>query len=182
MDGPYRLLVEGQTACFRRPEITGSLVTYDAMPFTVASKLLSTIYSPQGGFWQVDRIRVLKPIRMKWDEIRTMRGVKRVLALVDVAYVIEASIAGVLPDLAGHQRKFEDAFVRGKRRVHLGLADYDASVSMPTEVPLSCYAGTGAVDLGWMLYDFGEAAPARPRFFRVLMVDGVIQAPAELVS
>lgn len=171
------LLIEGAMACFRRPEMAESLVTYDAMPPAIAFKILSTIYSPAKTTWRLSHIHVLKPVASRWGQIRTSRGVIPTFYLIDVAYLVvadlEYSVAGM-----EHEFSFAKALHRGGERVHLGLRDYDARLSLPASIPVSSYAGSGSLDLGWMLHDFGESGRSRARYFRAAMVNGVIEMPA----
>lgn len=81
------LMVAGDAACFRRPEFVNDLVTYDVMPPTVANRLIDAIL-PRAAT-RLKCIRVLNPIVRRWRTVTTPRGIKRCLALEDVAYVLE---------------------------------------------------------------------------------------------
>lgn len=118
MSRGIRLQVSGEFACFSRPEMKVERVSYDVMTPTAARGILEAIHWKPAIRWQVDAIRVLKPIRfqsIRRNEVgskapvdaarRAMRtgevgGLHLVVeeerqqraatVLVDVAYVIEA--------------------------------------------------------------------------------------------
>ena len=116
---PLAMRVLGDFACFTRPELKVERVSYDTMTPSAARGILEAIFWKPEIRWQVDRIKVLSPIRhfsvlrnevgqvvapstvAKWmaanqhvaflaDEHRAQR---HTLALRDVAYIIEARIA-----------------------------------------------------------------------------------------
>ncbi len=58
------LHVWGEYACFTRPEMKAERVSYEVMTPAAARGILSAIYWKPEFRWVIDRIRVLKPIRM----------------------------------------------------------------------------------------------------------------------
>lgn len=174
-----RLLVHGPRACFRRPECVNDFVSYDAMPPTVVMRLLSALDARIGSDWQPLSIHVLRPVEFGWDEVSTARGRRRVLHLVNVAYVIEAtSILHDAETWAPSKTKINQA-------IHLGLMDYPGSIRLLAvdDHPVSALAGTGMIDLGWMLYR--TAAGKRDQFFRAVLKNGILDLDAadqQLVS
>ncbi|WP_076744698.1 CRISPR-associated protein Cas5 [Sphingomonas jeddahensis] len=169
----FRLLVEGDVACFRRPEFASDLVTYDVMPPTVANRLISSSLPGLGA--SATRIQVLNPILRRWQTMRTARGTKRCHVLDNVAYVVEGeaatSAARSLSDLR--------AFV-ARAEVHLGLSDFPARVSLlDGDASRSALDGSGTIDLGWMVYDLKSGGRSAPRFFRAVMQDGVMAIPPQ---
>lgn len=109
--------VWGDYACYTRPECHAERVSYDLMTPSAARGLVESIYFHPGLAWTIDRIYVLKPIRMttmRRNEVKStisasnvlsaMRGNPALLAidtrkdiqqraaliLKDVHYVIEA--------------------------------------------------------------------------------------------
>ncbi|MBI4183003.1 MAG: type I-C CRISPR-associated protein Cas5 [Proteobacteria bacterium] len=67
-EGPLRLRVWGERACFTRPEMKVERVSYDAMTPSAARGVLEAILWRPEFRWVVRRIDVLKPIR--WDSVR----------------------------------------------------------------------------------------------------------------
>jgi len=60
-----RLLVEGDHACFTRPEMKVERVSYDVMTPSAARGILEAIHWKPAIRWIIDRIHVLKPIRFE---------------------------------------------------------------------------------------------------------------------
>ncbi|KAB2913092.1 MAG: type I-C CRISPR-associated protein Cas5 [Dechloromonas sp.] len=113
-----RLHVSGDFACFSRPEMKVERVSYDVMTPTAARGILEAIHWKPAIRWQIDAIRVLKPIRfqsirrnevqgkistasirraMKTGQVGNLhlvveeeRQQRAATVLVQVAYVIEA--------------------------------------------------------------------------------------------
>ncbi len=63
-----KLRVWGDYACFTRPEMKGERVSYDVMTPSSARGILEAIYWKPAIRWVIDRIHVLKPIKL--DNIR----------------------------------------------------------------------------------------------------------------
>jgi len=157
-------LIRGDRACFRRPEFAEDFVTYDVMPPMVAQRVMEAAFPSTSGSWHVRSITVLNPIRLCWQTLVTARGSRRALILTDVAYVVEAQARGGwdMESFSG-----TDASVPA----HLGLADFPASLAIVAKGDYSSnLAGSGAVDLGWMLHSTSPGR--RNRFFRAVMVNG----------
>ncbi|HHH83146.1 MAG TPA: type I-C CRISPR-associated protein Cas5 [Chloroflexi bacterium] len=106
------------------------------------------------------------------------------MVLKDVDYVIEAHFE-LVPDKAGADDKAEKHYNIALRRLrkgqyhhapYLGTREFAARVQLIEDgtIPRSPLAGVR--DLGWMLYDldFSDPDDIRPRFFRAIMRDGVI--------
>jgi len=101
-----KVKVEGDYACFTRPDLKVERMTYPCMTPSAARGILDSILWKPEFQWYVRRIQVLKPVRfatIKRNEIKAKQGQtpiiiedKRVqrnsVVLRDVAYIIEASI------------------------------------------------------------------------------------------
>lgn len=119
------------------------------------------------------------------DEDRQQRAAT---VLRDVGYVIEAHFE--LTSKAGQDDsvgKHLDIFQRRARRGQyfhapcLGVREFPANFALVDEggkvpVPDASLRNVER-DLGWMLHDIDFGQGARPRFFRAVMVDGVIKVP-----
>ena len=60
-----RLKVQGERACFTRPEMKVERVSYDVITPSAARGILDAIHWKPAIHWHVDRIHVLKPIRFE---------------------------------------------------------------------------------------------------------------------
>ncbi|MFC0169159.1 type I-C CRISPR-associated protein Cas5c [Pseudoduganella danionis] len=60
-----RLLVWGERACFTRPEMKVERVSYDVITPSAARGILEAIHWKPAIRWEIDRIKVLKPIRFE---------------------------------------------------------------------------------------------------------------------
>ena len=60
---PLTVKVEGELACFTRPEMKVERVSYPVMTPTAAKGVLEAIYWKPEFTWQVEEIQVLQPIR-----------------------------------------------------------------------------------------------------------------------
>lgn len=107
--------------------------------------------------------------------------------LRDVAYVIEASFAMTAKagpeDSAGKHLDMFNRRARSGQCFHqpcLGCREFPASFALiePGEPPAPHPDLLGTRDLGWMLLDIDYAADRSSRFFKAMMVDGVIEVPA----
>lgn len=67
-----RLHVQGDRACFTRPELKVERVSYDVMTPSAARGILEAIHWKPAIRWVVDRIHVLRPIR--FQALRRQRG------------------------------------------------------------------------------------------------------------
>lgn len=216
-----RLHVWGERACFTRPELKVERVSYDVMTPSAARGILEAIHWKPAIRWHIDRIHVLKPIRFQSfrrnevgakasaanaasamkrgttaglglivDENRQQRAT---LALVDVAYVIEAHFtmtdrAGPEDSAAKHVSMFNRRAEQGQcfHRPCLGTREFDAEFALvPEGAPLpACelVPDKRTVDFGWMLHDIDFAHGNASRFYRAMMVDGVIDVAACLAD
>ena len=134
-----RVRVEGEFACFSRPELKVERVSYPVMTPSAARGLLEAVMWKPQMQWRVQRILVLKAIRFcafRRNEVSTRaaapakavverggdapvyfadedRAQRNTVALRDVDYVIEARLR--LTDRAGPEdsvKKFEEMFQR----------------------------------------------------------------------
>lgn len=120
-----------------------------------------------------------KSLRIFIEDARQQRAT---ILLRDVAYLIEAHFE--LTDRQGaadNEGKHLDCFNRRARkgqcfqRPVLGCREFPAFFELlePGQAAPSS-ALTGRHDLGWMLYDMEFGAEVTPRFFRAVMIDGII--------
>lgn len=216
-----RLHVWGERACFTRPELKVERVSYDVITPSAARGILEAIHWKPAIRWHVDRIHVLRPIRFQSfrrnevgfkasaanaasamkrgdtsglglivDENRQQRAT---LALVDVAYVIEAhftltSRAGPDDSATKHVSMFNRRAGQGQcfHRPCLGTREFDAEFELlPDGAPMPVYDPPLVkrdVDFGWMLHDIDFANGNTSRFFRAVMEDGVIDVNACLAQ
>lgn len=199
--GPFRLRVWGDNACFTRPEMKAERVSYDVMTPSAARGVMEAILWKPGMQWRITRLDVLNPIR--WASVRRnevsakasthtvnffieeKRQQRAGLILRDVAYIIHSCIeltseAGMTDSIV----KFQEMFLRRAENgqcftmPYLGCREFTASfelVKMKDPLPLAL---AETRDLGWMLHDMDfSCSPPRPRFFRAVMEEGVIQVP-----
>ena len=124
-------------------------------------------------------------LRLLVDEDRQQRAAT---VLRDIAYVIEASFtltakAGA-DDNPGKHLDLFNRRARGGQCFHqpcLGCREFPASFALiePGEPPPAPHLDlVGRRDLGWMLLDIDYANDRTSRFFKAVMVDGVIEVPA----
>lgn len=132
-----KLHVEGDYACFTRPEMKVERVSYDVMTPSAARGILEAIYWKPQISWVINAIRVLKPIRftsvrrnevsqvIPAGSVRTAmklgvgmlaqyveddRQQRAGLILRDVSYIIEATIVVLDPrDSSGQISKCPEA-------------------------------------------------------------------------
>lgn len=204
LDPLFRLHVWGPRACFVRPEMHIERVTYDVMTPSAARGLLSSVYWSAGMGWRIERIHVLKPIRFRevgLDDVDAAAlnrcvalGIPPALlhrsgiVLEDVSYVIEARMCGEsgardIGKRARHISRFEEQARAGEsqRAASLGTRVCPAEfrlIETDEAMPLSEFpADPARVDLGWMFHDFDRRARGINRFFRAILVDGVLTVP-----
>jgi CRISPR-associated protein Cas5d len=113
-----------------------------------------------------------------------MRQQRAALLLRDVSYVIEAhfEIVSGPANVAKHLDQFHRRARRGAcfTRPYLGCREFAAHFALlegETPVPEPHESLRGERDLGWMLHDIDFAHDRQARFFRALMLDGVIEVP-----
>ncbi|MBM3702635.1 MAG: type I-C CRISPR-associated protein Cas5 [Actinobacteria bacterium] len=113
--------------------------------------------------------------------IEDVRQQRAAMVLRDVRYVIEAhfEITGNEDDnSAKHKKMFERRVEKGQcvYRPYFGCREFPVNFELiKDKIPKSELEGT--IDLGWMLYDIDFENNMEPKFFRVQMIDGVINIP-----
>jgi CRISPR-associated protein Cas5d len=124
-----KVKVEGDYACFTRPDLKVERMTYPCMTPSAARGILDSILWKPEFQWYVRRIHVLKPVRfatIKRNEIKAKQGQAPILiedkrvqrnsvVLRDVAYIIEASI---------YQTKHDD---KNRPEKYIGRKGVDAN-------------------------------------------------------
>lgn len=151
-----RLKVEGDFACFTRPEMKSERVSYDVITPSSARGILEAIYWKPGITWVIERIHVLKPIRftairrnelggkIPYGNIKSaMKGgapqplfieddrqQRAALVLRDVAYGIEAhfELTGQDDNAAKHAEMFKRRARNGQcfNQPYLGCREFPA--------------------------------------------------------
>lgn len=123
-----KVKVQGDYACFTRPDLKVERMTYPCMTPSAARGILDSILWKPEFQWYVRRIQVLKPIRffsIKRNEINSKqrkipiivdevnkrgkpkyRTQRNSIILRDVAYIIEASIYQKNPDDKNKPEKY----------------------------------------------------------------------------
>lgn len=104
--------------------------------------------------------------------------------LTDVSYIVTAHfdlLAGAASEESAGQQSaiFRRRLKQGRffRQPFLGLSALPARVeeiAKGTDMPDTIPELRGSIDLGWMMFDTHVAGHAGARFFRPVMVDGVI--------
>jgi CRISPR-associated protein Cas5d len=74
-----KLRVEGDWACFTRPEMKVERVSYDVITPSAARGILEAIHWKPAFVWRIERLRVLKPI--KFETIRRNEVASRIPSL-----------------------------------------------------------------------------------------------------
>ena len=206
----FEVRARGPWACFTRPELKVERVTYPVMTPSAARGLLTAILWKPAMAWRIHRIRVLSRIslfELRRNEVNSKavapsaaivekggtvpllladqdRAQRNTVALRDVDYVIEASLA--LTDKAGpddNLRKFEEMFARRLEKgqhfyqPYLGCREFAADVSPALGAPPPIGESR---DLGVMLWDidFGPKINT-PIFFRARLENGVLEVPED---
>jgi CRISPR-associated protein Cas5d len=216
-----RLHVWGERACFTRPELKVERVSYDVITPSAARGILEAIHWKPAIRWHIDRIHVLKPIRfqsfrrnevgakasaanaasaMKRETtaglglmVEENRQQRATLALIDVAYVIEAHFtltdrAGPEDTAAKHIAMFQRRAEQGQcfHRPCLGTREFDAEFAWIAPdgplPPCELLPGKREDDFGWMLHDIDFTNDRTSRFYRAVMRDGVIDVNACLAQ
>lgn len=206
----FEVRARGPWACFTRPELKVERVTYPVMTPSAARGLLTAILWKPAMAWRIHRIRVLSKIslfELRRNEVNSKavapsaaivdkggtvpllladqdRAQRNTVALRDVDYVIEASLA--LTDKAGpddNLRKFEEMFARRLEKgqhfyqPYLGCREFAADVGPALGAPSPIAESR---DLGVMLWDidFGPKSNS-PIFFRARLENGVLEVPED---
>lgn len=212
----FCLHVWGARALFARPELKTERYSYDAITPSAARGILEAVHWKPQMAWQVQRLRVLKPIRFESirrnevgstipatkvgsgmragstaglalyvDEDRQQRAAT---LLRDVAYVIEARIVLSEKGRADPNETVQKHLEMARRRAAkgqcfhrpcLGTREFACDFTLlGGESPVPHESLQGTRDLGLMALDVDYKAGMRARFFRAVMVDGVIDVPS----
>ncbi len=197
----FRVRVEGDLACFTRPEMKVERVSYEVMTPAAARGVLEAILWKPAIAWQIHEIALLKPIRwvsFRRNEVNSKasirmgpyfadedRAQRSTVALRDVDYVVAASF--VLTERAGpddNLTKFEEMFTRRVEKgqcfsqPYLGCREFAARVSA---APATTEPIPDSKPLALLFYDFlypGDRVQAvRPLFFSATLDRGVVRIP-----
>jgi len=160
-ENSVRIKVEGEFACFTRPDLKVERMTYPCMTPSAARGVLDCILWKPEFTWHVKRIIVLKPVKFasfKRNEINLKQGTNPIyvdevndkgkpkyraqrnsIVLKDVAYIIEASIHQATSPVKNPTKKYIEMFNRRTRkgqcwrRPYLGTREFAAEFSLPEE-------------------------------------------------
>jgi CRISPR-associated protein Cas5d len=165
-------------------------VSYDVITPLAAGRIFEAVHASPAISWEVERIDVLKPIRFERIEgdDTVGRSGHRIRLLRDVSYLVTAHFvltasAGQQDNAAKHAQMFRRKARQGRtvRPPHLGLTQYPAHLALVEEassiVADQDAEARGSADLGWMLFDHGEAS-GHSRFFEAHLRDGSISVPS----
>jgi CRISPR-associated protein Cas5d len=182
--------VQGEFACFTRPEMKVERVTYPVITPSAARGVLEAIFWKPQFRWRIEEVAVLKPVRYfsilrnevnsrqsdrsarNWQRAGSGgydaagdRAQRHTLALREVDYLIRAQVE-LKPDVADDVAKYRDQFRRRVREgrcfatPYLGNREFAADFSEP-DGSESPIDWTD--DLGLMLYDIEYAADGSGR-------------------
>lgn len=203
----FKLKIWGDYACFTRPEMKVERVSYDVITPSAARGILEAIYWQHAIRWIVDRIHVLKPPKftnIRRNEVgckllgsnvkkamknggelsifvEENRQQRAAMVLTNVEYVIEAhyELTGKPDDNPGrHHCVFERRAKEGQcfHQPVMGCREFPAHFELlEGEIPPSPL--TGRCELGWMLHDIDFENGSKPKFFRAVMENGIIEVP-----
>ena len=152
-DTVLRVKVEGDFACFTRPDLKVERMSYPCMTYAAARGVLDSILWKPEFKWYIRRILVLKPVQyasIKRNEIKSKQGNNPIIVednrsqrnsivLRDVAYVIEASIYQDKYDEKNPPKKYAEMFTRRVRkgqcyrRPYLGTREFSCEFYEPSE-------------------------------------------------
>lgn len=186
--------VEGEFACFTRPDLKVERMSYPCMTPSAARGILdSVLWKPQFK-WYVRRILVLRPVMyfsIKRNEINAKQGGAPLLIeerraqrtgiiLKDVAYIIEASVFQDSFDTQNPPVKYVEMFRRRVRkgqcfrRPYLGTREFSCEFMEPnpqdTPIPET-------VPIGSLFYDMFYTEEGRPQplfAYDMAIRDGVL--------
>ncbi len=158
---PLLIKVWGDLACFTRPEMKVARVSYPVMTPSAARGVLEAVFWKPEFRWQIEEIRVLKPIRYasilrneinsrqsersarSWQldgsggyDATTDRAQRHTLGLRDVAYIISAQVT-LHPHADADPAKYRDQFRRRVREgrcfatPYLGCREFSACFAEP---------------------------------------------------
>ncbi len=189
-----RIKVQGDFACFTRPDLKVERMTYPCMTPSAARGILDSILWKPEFQWYVRRIIVLNPVKffsVKRNEINSKQGRNPIvieekraqrnsIVLRNVAYIIEASIYKKETADKNPPKKYVEMFRRRVRkgqcyrRPYLGTREFYAEFSEPDgkELPIS-----EPIPIGSMLFDIfydENGKPAPLFFYDVSLENGVL--------
>ncbi|MFR9641324.1 MAG: type I-C CRISPR-associated protein Cas5c [Rikenellaceae bacterium] len=194
MSFSYQLEVSGSLACFTRPEFKVERMSYEVITPSACRAIFEAIYWKPQMMWKIKDIAVLNPISFTHfkrcetaatanvykteivaDKCRQLRSS---VVLRDVKYRIRAELIA----LDGNQEKHNAMFFRRASKgqcftqPYLGCREFSADWRLIKDGEELQPPIPETRDLGTMLYDidFSELKKGSPKFFRVKMVNGVI--------
>lgn len=185
--------VEGEYACFTRPDLKVERMTYPCMTPSAARGILDSILWKPEFQWYIRKILVLKPVKffsVKRNEINSKQGRNPIvieekraqrnsIVLRDVAYIIEASVYQKEKSAKNPPKKYVEMFKRrvkkGQcyRRPFLGTREFYAEFSEPDG---SEELYMEPIPIGSMLFDifYDESGKPSPIFFYDVAVNNGI--------
>lgn len=189
-----RIKVEGEFACFTRPDLKVERMTYPCITPSAARGILDSILWKPEFQWYVRKILVLKPIRffsIKRNEIKfkqsknpisieACRSQRNSIILKNVSYIIEASVYQNPVSDKNPPIKYLEMFKRRVRKgqcwrkPYLGTREFPAELMEPsgTENPIS-----ETVPIGSMLFDIFYDKTGHPEpvfFYDVSIKNGIL--------
>lgn len=203
----FSVLINGEFACFTRPEMKIERVSYPVMTPSSAKGILEAIFWKPLFKWHVRAVWILKPVRwfsvmrselkhkislrntLNWQQktghydISEDRTMRHTLGLRDVSYVIRAEMILKNADLrqeAAFRDQFRRRLTRGAcfQRPYLGCREYAANFSAPTGSETPiAWNEDLGLMLAGMIHESGYSGCARPVFFRAVVSNGVIEVP-----
>lgn len=189
-----RLKVEGEFACFTRPDLKVERMSYPCMTPSAARGVLDSILWKPEFKWYIRRILVLRPITyfsLKRNEINAKQGstplvieARRAqrtgIILKDVAYIIEASVFQDSFDSRNPPVKYVEMFRRrvykGQcfRRPYLGTREFACEFMEPglKDTPIQ-----ETIPIGSLFFDmlYNKEGKPQPLFaYDMAIRDGVL--------
>ena len=154
----FDVRARGPLACFTRPEMKVERVSYEVMTPSAALGVLKAVFWKPQMSWRIHRITVLNPVRwasFRRNEVSEVASPRRpdilieetrqqrnTVALRDVDYVIQASIAltpAAGPDdtLTKYEEIFERRLTQGQhfQQPFLGCREFAADVLPAADLP-----------------------------------------------
>ncbi len=194
-----KVKVEGDFACFTRPDLKVERMTYPCITPSAARGILDSIFWKPEFKWHIKRIYVLNPIQfysIKRNEINSKQGKKPIIIeakrsqrnsiiLKNVRYIIEASIyldnySEKNPPLK-YVEQFNRRVNKGQcfRRPYLGCREFSAEFMKPegTEKPISETIPIGNMFLDMLYNEKGDITPLF--FYDVSVKKGILDCEEE---
>lgn len=197
-----RIKVQGDFACFTRPDLKVERMSYPCMTPSAARGVLDCILWKPEFQWYVRKILVLNPVQffsVKRNEINSKQGRNPIvvdevgsdgkpkyraqrnsIVLKNVAYIIEASVYQEPVSEKNPPKKYVEMFRRRVRkgqcwrRPYLGTREFSAEFMEPdgTEKPI-----LDTIPIGSMLFDIFYDKKGNPEpifFYGVAVKNGVL--------